>query len=72
MTYSLAYLAGVGAKALKLSAAEVPATGDEYGEVLNGLRHILPQRFSVEDAMEDLQNIIASANDLRDAIKESM
>lgn len=53
MTYSIHYLAGVGAKRLGLSAAEVevPTSDDGYGEFLNGLRHEF-------DTPDDLDGII--------------
>lgn len=66
MSYSLAYLAGVGAKHLKLSAAEVPASGDDYAEVLNGMRH--PSTYLIIKIKDDLQHIIDSATYIKDTL----
>lgn len=66
MTYSLAYLAGVGAKALSVCAADVPATGDEYGEVLNGMRH--HREDLAQKIQNDLQHIIDTATYIKDAL----
>lgn len=72
--YSMAYLAGIGAKRLKLSAAEVevPKTDDDYGDFLNGMRHVFPIPDSWNDMLIHCHGILNSANRVRDAIRNSI
>lgn len=58
MTYSIHYLAGVGAKRLGLSAAEVevPTSDDGYGEFLNGLHHVVQSPRDIDDVLSDVKS----------------
>jgi hypothetical protein len=58
MTYSIHYLAGVGARRLGLSAAEVevPTSDDGYGEFLNGLRHVFQFPHDIDDILSDVKS----------------
>lgn len=75
MTYSIHYLAGVGAKRLGLSAAdvEVPTSDDGYGEFLNGIRHtfddVTPDEL-IEDAIAEAREAIEKLDDVMECLEE--
>lgn len=75
MTYSIHYLAGVGAKRLGLSAAEVevPTSDDGYGEFLNGYYHEFsdptPDEI-IDDAIGEAIMAIEKIEELMECLKE--